>query len=231
MWVLILVKEAWKWFVWLEKKKSRGEMEMSNILIREFNEQEVDTVTKIKLQAFESKYKTVFNWDDKQLKKIIKFFILKMRYTKIIVAEENGELVGFIALESKQFIEGKKRSPYFLCIKKFGFFQTFKYFLSAFSVEFSNLKDDELYISQIAVSEKGRGKGIGSLLMEAGERECYKIKEIFRFTLFVMNENERAHKLYNSLGFKDVEEVKIPLMKQLTGFSSAIYMEKRLNKS
>lgn len=201
---------------------------MTDIRIRDFIKQDSADLAGIKLQAFGSKFRTIFKWDETILEEMILFFTGKLKQSKIIVAENQSGIVGYMLLNSVKYPLNKTRGLYKESVSKFGFLNTVKYYLAARSIESVNPGKDECYINQIAVSEKGRGMGVGSLLLEAGERECRSHSNISRNTLYVMKENVRAHKLYESRGFVDKKELKIPFMKALSGYSAAIFMEKKI---
>lgn len=61
---------------------------------------------------------------------------------------------------------------------------------------------NEGHITNVAVAERFRGKGIGKLLMEALFKEADE-REMIGITLEVGVNNHIAQKLYNGLGFKE----------------------------
>ncbi|MGQ9586859.1 MAG: GNAT family N-acetyltransferase [Thermoplasmata archaeon] len=60
--------------------------------------------------------------------------------------------------------------------------------------------DDEGWIGGIGVRPEYRGKGIGRSLMQVAEEECRK-RGVREMSLEVIEGNERAQKLYESLGY------------------------------
>ena len=61
---------------------------------------------------------------------------------------------------------------------------------------------NEGHITNVAVSEKYRGQGLGILLMEALFEECVK-REMIGITLEVRVSNIAARNLYEALGFQE----------------------------
>ena len=63
---------------------------------------------------------------------------------------------------------------------------------------------DECYVSTVCVSERARGKGVGTRLLEEAETFARKYQKT-RLTLEVLNGNP-AERLYRRFGFEPVEE-------------------------
>lgn len=90
-----------------------------------------------------------------------------------------------------------------------------------------NVRLGILRIAAIAVDEKARGKGLGSLMLESifakAHREGFKAVR-----LEVVDTNPRAKKLYESLGFGVVETHAYPITSGWLGFSKEFVMVKTL---
>lgn len=75
----------------------------------------------------------------------------------------------------------------------------------------------EIYVEALVVRESGRGKGIGTSLLEAlfeyGKRAGFQ-----SITLQVIDTNPAARKLYERLGFRVVKNTKIWPVNELIGF-------------
>jgi len=84
-----------------------------------------------------------------------------------------------------------------------------------------------LRIAAIAVDEKARGKGLGSLILESifakAHREGFKAVR-----LEVVDTNLRAKKLYESLGFGVIETHAYPVSSGWLGFAKEYVMVKTL---
>jgi ribosomal protein S18 acetylase RimI-like enzyme len=78
----------------------------------------------------------------------------------------------------------------------------------------------------IALREKCRGQGIGSMLMEQAEIYA-KNKKIRRIELEVFGKNTNAIELYKNRNY-EIEGVKKEAIKDSNGFDDIIIMTKRL---
>jgi len=58
------------------------------------------------------------------------------------------------------------------------------------------------HIANVGVAIGAEGQGVGSLLVRAGEDWC-RSRGLSEVTLHVYMDNERAHRLYDRLGFQD----------------------------
>lgn len=201
---------------------------IGEVVIRDFKPKDVIDVVNIKVESFGSKAGKLYRDQPEKFKKMILEVFNKNEPNGLIVAEFNGSIIGYIKLSSKHLAIKKNRIKWFNFISKFGFFTTIGFLISYIILETSLLRKNECYISQIAISSEGRGKGIGTKLLTAGEEKCRLNNNIDYYTLHVMSENRRAYKLYKRVGFYDKKIVKFPLLKKFIGYSSAIYMEKTL---
>ncbi|PRD45445.1 GNAT family N-acetyltransferase [Sphingobacterium haloxyli] len=125
-------------------------------------------------------------------------------YEHIIVAEEDGSIIGQICLYRGDALE-QLRAP------------ILSYLNAHFNRElnFGNeTQAGEVYIDTLAVSAAARGKGIGKiLLLYAIDLFVYRQKEVLG--LLVDKENPKAQKLYLNMGFKPVRDVEL-FEKELT---------------
>ena len=65
--------------------------------------------------------------------------------------------------------------------------------------------DDEFYIDTICVHADGRGKGVGTLLLQFAEQEA-KRRGFTKISLNVEFEKQRARQLYERVGYVTTEE-------------------------
>lgn len=77
----------------------------------------------------------------------------------------------------------------------------------------------------ICVSEKARGMGVGTALLET-VFQCARDTGLRKVTLDVINTNPRAKALYERRGFVAVSEESTSILKPLLGFDSATRMVK-----
>lgn len=94
----------------------------------------------------------------------------------ILIAEENGSMEGFLLIQ-------EKKTPPYAC------FIPHKY----------------AYIMDICVSEEHRGKGIGTMLLQQA-RAWAKARKLEYMELGVLAGNEGANRLYEKMGFADVQK-------------------------
>ena len=93
-------------------------------------------------------------------------------------------------------------------------------------------KPHELYIEAIAVSQKARGQGIGTQLIESLFQ--YSQEENFKLiTLEVINTNPMAQKLYENLGFRVIKKSNIWPINKFFGwpFNEVIFMERDVEEN
>lgn len=119
-------------------------------------------------------------------------------YTRGMVYERNGEVAG-IAFGYPAEDESIIDKPLAQVLKKFGFDENTQLFADAETLP------DEWYLDVISVSEKYRGFGIGSKLLEALPKMAEQNKKKI-IGLSVDKMNPEAQRLYERKGFKVVEE-------------------------
>jgi ribosomal protein S18 acetylase RimI-like enzyme len=90
--------------------------------------------------------------------------------------------------------------------------------------------DDEIRIEGVAVAERLRGQGVGSLLMNAvcDHARSHGCRTI---VLEVVNTNPRAQELYERLGFVITKTEQYGAITARAGFTGATYMRKTLEPS
>ncbi|MBL1227785.1 GNAT family N-acetyltransferase [Enterococcus sp. BWB1-3] len=124
--------------------------------------------------------------------------VYRYGYTRGLVYEQNGEVAG-IAFGYPAEDEPVIDKPLAQILKKFGFNENTQLFVDVETLP------GEWYLDTISVSEKYRGFGIGSKLLEAlpkmAEQNGKKI-----IGLSVDKMNPKAKRLYERKGFKVVEE-------------------------
>lgn len=89
---------------------------------------------------------------------------------------------------------------------------------------FPKTRDDEFFISNLAVFEQYRGKGIAQSLIEKTGQKALGFG-IHKLSLFVEIENSNAIQFYKNLAFKEEERVILPLKYRkydLVGFTKMI---------
>ena len=131
----------------------------------------------------------------------------------IVVEEENGKIRGLLlaypAIRMKQM-----GNHMFQCIKdmlKISSFLNFSKMVARFKLNlyFPSTKDDELFISNLAVFEEYRGKGIGVKLLKKAEKMAFE-KNLKKLSLYVEIDNLHAKRVYEKFGFQEVKKAVLP---------------------
>lgn len=197
---------------------------MNTVHIRPFIISDKIAIAKIFIDSFSEKFGKLPKINPDKFNSMI--FDTMVPIHGNIVAELNGEIVGLLYLKSQHIPKHKINWIHF--IQKYGLINSFHFLLTTFILNFHRVKRDECYISFIGLSPKARGKGIGTKLIEYGEKGTLKYNYIKKYTLFVWEGNKGAYNLYQRLGFKKIKKIKLPLLKLITGYSTAIFMVKHL---
>jgi ribosomal protein S18 acetylase RimI-like enzyme len=71
------------------------------------------------------------------------------------------------------------------------------------------MEKDELFISNLAVFEEYRGKGIAVKLLEKAE-EMATEKGLNKLSLYVETDNSHAKRVYEKFGFQEVKKSMLP---------------------
>jgi len=130
------------------------------------------------------------------------------------VAEEDEKVLGFIALTSnlnrlyKSVILKKGcRFALLLAGKMFSMKRIKKVFETlSYPGRIKKMELPSAELLSIVVAEEGRGKGLGTQLLQKRFQECQK-RKIEKVKVLVGADNERANKLYLKCGFELVGQV------------------------
>lgn len=176
------------------------------IIIRSFDEKDLEKVTKILVDSFYGKFKHLTNLSKEKLMKLLKEsgFSDDKPFDGYFIAEKNKSVVGVLLLRWKGQKRKKSKSTGFINLaKEYGFFRVIKFMFGALLLH-EELNESECYIEHIAVDNEKRGEGIGTALLEFGEDYAFKKLKKESFTLNVAAHNKGAFKLYKKLGFNAV---------------------------
>jgi len=146
----------------------------------------------------------------------------------IIVAEVEGSIAGVVHLDfiGKKVKEAEKMSVLKL-VKKYGLVRLLRVRKMGKFFE-HKVKEDELHVHGIVVSNRFRSMGIGSKLFKEIENIAEK-KNLKKITLEVLDSNISAYNLYKRLGFIDVaKSVFSRQQQQYFKSNSHVYMMKKL---
>ena len=132
---------------------------------------------------------------------------------KVIVEEQNGKIRGLLlAYPASSFKRLEKNTSKYIkdMFMISGFFNFLKMlFRLRLNQYFPGTENDELYISNLAVFEKYRGKGIGVKLLEKAEEIAVE-KGLNKLSLYVEIDNLHAKRIYEKFGFQEVKKVVLP---------------------
>jgi ribosomal protein S18 acetylase RimI-like enzyme len=74
---------------------------------------------------------------------------------------------------------------------------------------FPGIEDDEFFISNLAIFEEYRGKGIAAKLLDKAEEMAIE-KGLNKLALYVETDNFHAKRVYEKLGFKEIKKAILP---------------------
>lgn len=142
-----------------------------------------------------------------------------------LYAIKDKEVIGFIGLETVGSIYTKLR--FSLLTKVFGFFGgLWRYAGYMIYCAFrGRIREDEMHIDPIAVSEKARGLGVGTKLLDASLVLAKSLGKK-KMTLEVVDTNPEAKKLYERKGFVVTKIEKTGFLTGLAGFTKVVHMRK-----
>lgn len=144
-----------------------------------------------------------------------------------LTAQMQGQLVGFVGLkyENRPFLQFKRSH----CIRELGLLRGLLAFLLLNNTFITKPFPHEMCIDVLVVDASMRGKGIGSLLMQAAF-EIAQQNQCTAVVLYVANTNPDAHRLYERLGFTLVRTIKFRYLPKWIGSGFTI-MRKELISS
>jgi ribosomal protein S18 acetylase RimI-like enzyme len=184
----------------------------------------IEDAAAIYAEAFERKLiKIIGNRDV-----LIKFFINIINPDRVIAAyNHEGKLLGIAGYRfEEQMMINIKKSVF---LEMFGSIKGFiKYLIT--KVLYKRDVDDELQLLMdgIAVDRNYRGKGIGKLLFSNLEEFAVR-NNLKTIKLDVIDENPKAKRLYERIGFKDVKYKKFDFVtSKIIGVSGVTTMIKEI---
>ncbi|WP_273326863.1 GNAT family N-acetyltransferase [Vallitalea guaymasensis] len=203
---------------------------LNELKIRNFETEDESNISEIFLDGFYSKVKNLIDLPDEHKIDFLRDFgILGAEYKEgHFIAEVDGDIIGLMLLRwVGQRKQNSRQLKFSQLVKKYGFIPTIKTMAKIIILN-HDPKKGEIYIEHIAVSEKARGLGIGSILIEKAFNTAKSMKDIHKVGLAVIEENNRAHKLYKRLGFQDVRKITTSLGKWAVGVYQYTEMEKAI---
>jgi ribosomal protein S18 acetylase RimI-like enzyme len=144
-----------------------------------------------------------------------------------LTAQIQGQLVGFVGFkyENRPFLQFERSH----CIRELGLLRGLLAFLLLNNISAAKPLPDEMCIAVLVVDISMRGKGIGSLLMQAAF-EIAQQNQCSAVVLDVANTNPDARRLYERLGFELVRTIEFRYLPKWIS-SGATIMRKQLISS
>ena len=207
------------------------EIKEEKTIIRPFRKNDFEKVTDIFIDAFKSKLDHLIKLDDERVREFLvdSNFIENKPIEGYFVAEKDGEVLGILLLKWKEQnrIKITNKTGFLYLVKKYGFFRTIRTILGALFF-YKRVAENECYIEHIAVSKNARGLGIGTKLLEYGENVAQNEIKKKRYTLYVALSNKAAKRLYERVGFEDIELKSSLLSTMIIKEGKWYFMEKKL---
>ena len=127
-----------------------------------------------------------------------------------------------------EIVEGKKASLfsdmlYLFRKMKLSYALKFAYIFFLDSLVLSNFNEDDLYLAEVAIDEPQRGKGLGTKIIKKVIEKAKK-KGFKRVVLDSDLRNTGATKLYESIGFKKIDEKSPKFFKKERGMNNMEYI-------
>lgn len=181
---------------------------------------DAEAMARLFFDGFEEQAKPVFGRPE-NLAGIIR---RSMDPSACIVARDGEGMVGMAVLDLEDRHLFSPRLRHF--IAEYGRLQGPPRFVMALLLN-AGFQKAPFYLDTLAVRNGRRGAGVGTALLEAVEREAAR-DGYDAVVLDVVDENPRARKLYQNLGFKPVKHRRLPFYKPVFGISGYTRMEKKL---
>lgn len=186
------------------------EIEITQII----NETQKDEILEILYNAFEKKLSNL-ELKPKSKEQGIRILKKSANYEQGLYLIYKFKIIGGVGMNYRE-----KRFYYFqwkILKEEFGFFGAlWRSIVQKFSVD--HLKDTELYIGSIAVTEHYRGKGFGTYLLNA-VKDFAKKNGFEYIILDVVDTNPRAYELYKRYGYEVIKKRRFGFITRSAGFS------------
>jgi ribosomal protein S18 acetylase RimI-like enzyme len=174
-------------------------------------------------EGFRSQIEWLFGSQEKAIILLEHSFDLELGVT----AQIQGQLVGLVGLKyaNRPCLQFERSR----CIQELGLLRGLLVFLIFNNLSVHKILSDETYIAVLVVDPSVRGKGIGTLLMNAAF-EIAQQNQCAAVVLDVANTNANARRLYDRLGFKPVRVIEFKYLPKWLSTGTTI-MRKELISS
>ncbi len=203
----------------------------SKHILRSFRETDTSYAVRVLVDSFRGKFQALTNLSDEKLYQLLQETELYSgwHHDGCLVIEMDGKVVGIMTLKwlGQKRTKGKASTSIIALIRKYGLQNVVKAYCG-FAILSHNPKPGECYIEHIAVSRESRGLGLGTVLLQAGEKVVHQHPDLDTYSLYVSKSNTGAIQLYESLGFETMSSQSSSLTKLLLKEPTWLYMTKRL---
>lgn len=182
----------------------------------DLNERQKSEAIELFIEGF---YDIIGKGVSKDRKVLLELFQQAFDPSLVLVCLEGEEVIGFLGMATKEKrpIQLDKEK----CIALFGKFKGTMVYktMGAILHERLNIEQQEGYIDYLTTAESHRGRGVATFMINwlAGKGTYRKL------SLEVLAKNERAHRLYQQLGFRQTS-IESNLMLRLNGYGQIIKM-------
>lgn len=155
-------------------------------------------------------------------------FFPKEETDGLYVITVDGTVAGVMKLSSTVYEKYESKGySFWKMLRKYGFMNAIVLPSILEGLE-PKLKEKELYVDFIVVDDSFRGLGLGTKLLKYGE-ELATQGNYETYTLKVLDSNQRAKKLYESLGFQEEKKESYPrFIQKRLGATCDYYMVKKI---
>jgi len=197
--------------------------------IRRDEAHDTAAVAELLTEAFSDEFRCIFGKRIAQGRKALTEMFIHhwdMGFDGTYVKEVNGEVVGFITLQTKE----SPSMPIWPALRAFlrhlGFLGIARA-LIGLPFFMKRIGREDCYIEALGVGKGWQGQGIRSALLKQAE-EYAKERGKPYLTLEASRTNGAAIRLYRRLGFTVVRQLSSPLIGRLFGTSGWVFMRKNL---
>ena len=146
------------------------------------------------------------------------------------VAEVDGRVVGICSALAGHEVRRRLRSTIWSVFRVYGIIGMFRLSgrLSALRRGSPEVPEDDYQVVNVAVMPEFRNRGIGRALLESAHRTA-AVAGAARCSLTVIIENSDAQRLYDSLGYRSVDDSVDDRLRRLTGVSGLRLMTREIS--
>ena len=160
--------------------------------------------------------------------KAIRIMMHSVDTNSAIYALHQGRVVGVLGIK---WADGRNfmRFRFATLRHEFGLWgATWRYLWQTFERRITKIPDNTMNVRGIAVHHTMRGRGVGTLLLDALEKRAHE-EGFTRLSLEVVDTNPEARRLYERLGFRVIKRESLGWLTKSAGFTAVDFMAKPLS--